>query len=309
VLDYHVHLWPHAERADSAQFELERLAAYSQRASKAGVSEIALTEHLFRFAGARAMLGDFWADEPDEGLRGAMEAYWDHHATADLDDYVSAVLAAKQAGLPVLLGLEVDYYPGRMDEVAAFLAGYPFDVLLGSVHWIGTWMFDIPGDPVQMAQWDKQGTEQAWRAYTEALEELAATRTCDVLAHPDLVKILGRRPPPALLEECEERMAAAAAGSRMSAEISSVGWARPVNEQYPSATLLARFRRRGVTVTTASDSHGPRRVAARTADLFEVASAAGYTSLRAFRAREGSEVPLLPPLPIPEDSAEAEIAT
>jgi histidinol-phosphatase (PHP family) len=149
-----------------------------------------------------------------------------------------------------------------------------------------------------MAQWDTQGTERAWRGYTEALEELAATGTCDVLAHPDLVKILGRRPPPALLEECEERMAAAAAASAMSAEISSIGWNKPVAEQYPSATLLGKFRERGVTVTTASDSHGPGRVAARTADLFQVANAAGYSSLRAFKARKGSDVPLLRPAPI-----------
>ena len=31
-----------------------------------------------------------------------------------------------------------------MDDVAALLAGYPFDVLLGSVHWLGAFMFDDP---------------------------------------------------------------------------------------------------------------------------------------------------------------------
>ena len=30
-----------------------------------------------------------------------------------------------------------------MDEVAGLLAGYPFDVLLGSVHWLGAWRFDV----------------------------------------------------------------------------------------------------------------------------------------------------------------------
>jgi hypothetical protein len=28
-------------------------------------------------------------------------------------------------------------FPGRMEQVATVLAGYPFDALLGSVHWIG----------------------------------------------------------------------------------------------------------------------------------------------------------------------------
>ena len=65
-----------------------------------------------------------------------------------------------------------------MDEVAALLAGYPFDVLLGSVHWIGNFMFDVLEDPEPMAEWDRRGTEATWRAYTDALVELSETATC-----------------------------------------------------------------------------------------------------------------------------------
>ena len=54
-----------------------------------------------------------------------MAEYWDFHATADLDAYVRCAQEAKDAGLPVVIGLEVDYYPGRMDEVAGLLAGLP----------------------------------------------------------------------------------------------------------------------------------------------------------------------------------------
>jgi len=54
-----------------------------------------------------------------------MAAYWDHHARVDLDDYVEVVEAVKAAGLPVVLGLEVDYYQDRMEDVADLLAGYP----------------------------------------------------------------------------------------------------------------------------------------------------------------------------------------
>ena len=79
------------------------------------MTEIALTEHLFRFRQADALLGGFWKDEPDAALRESMAAYWHDHAHADLDAYVTCVLDAKAAGLPVVLGLEVDYYRGRMD--------------------------------------------------------------------------------------------------------------------------------------------------------------------------------------------------
>ena len=137
-----------------------------------------------------------------------MENYWDEHARADLDAYVECVLAAKDAGLPVVLGLEVDYYRGRMDDVATLLAGYPFDVLLGSVHWIGTWRFDDVGDAVSMAQWSTRDVDAAWSDYVTAIEELAATSACDVLAHPDLVKVAGHRP--VAPEECWDRLVEAA---------------------------------------------------------------------------------------------------
>lgn len=298
LLDYHVHLWPHAERAAAGEYRLERLARYCERATAAGVEEIALTEHLFRFRAGRAAVGQFYDDEPDPVLRENMSGYFDHHATADLDEYVEAALAAKRAGLPVVLGLEVDYYAGRMDAVSRLLAGYPFDVLLGSVHWIGTWMFDDIGNEVAEREWRRRGAEQAWRGYTEALEELAATHACDVLAHPDLVKVTGRRPSQGLLGECHDRMAEAAASSGMAAEISSAGWRKPVAEAYPAKDLLARFRARGVPVTTASDSHGPCDVAQRADDLARLATGAGYTTLRAFRAREGRDVPVLAGMPL-----------
>ncbi len=295
MLDYHVHLWPHAERADPAESRLERLAGYCEAAGAQGVRQIALTEHLFRFRAARAWVGDFWAREENASLRGHLHAYFDHHATADLDDYVEAVLAAKAAGLPVLLGLEVDYYPGQMDVVARRLAGYPFDVLLGSVHWLGTWLFDELEDEVSMGEWGRRGVEGTWSAYTEALCELAETKTVDVLAHPDLVKVAGHRPDAALVAQCHERIAQAAASCGLVAEISSAGWRKPAAEAYPAPELLKRFFAHGVPVTTASDSHGPTDVAARAPDLVELAVGAGYRELQGFASRQRHPVALVAP--------------
>ena len=134
-----------------------------------------MTEHLFRFRQADALLGGFWDDERvPPALAESMAEYWKFHATADLDAYVACAQEAKEAGLPVVIGLEVDYYEGRMDAVADLLAGYPFDVLLGSVHWVGGWRFDDLDDPVSMAEWSARQVDACWDAYTEALEELAA---------------------------------------------------------------------------------------------------------------------------------------
>jgi histidinol-phosphatase (PHP family) len=288
VLDYHLHLWPHGQRDSTPT--LDEVAAYCERAVAAGVTEIALTEHLFRFAQADALLRDFWADEPDAELAASMARYWDDHAHADLDAYVRCVLDAKAAGLPVVLGLEVDYYRGRMADVAALVAGYPFDVLLGSVHWLGTWRFDDTSDETSMAQWSLRSVEAAWDEYATAIEELAASGVCDVLAHPDLIKVTGRHP--AAPEDCWERIAEAAAASGMAAEVSSAGWRKPVGEAYPAKPLLARFAALGVPFTTASDAHRLSHVADRVGDLVGLLDEAGIETLRAYRRRQPTDVPV-----------------
>lgn len=295
MLDYHLHLWPHGAEAHGPT--LEQLSAYCTRAAAAGVTEIAVTEHLFRFVQADHLLGGFWEGEPDPALKASMARYWGEHAHADLDAYVECAVAAKESGLPVVVGLEVDYYPGRMDEVAALLSGYPFDVLLGSVHWLGTWRFDDLADEVSMAQWSTRSVDEAWDRYTTAIEELAASGACDVLAHPDLVKVTGRRP--AAPEECWDRLAEAAAASGMAAEVSSAGWRKPVAAAYPDPGLLGRFVARGVPFTTASDAHRLSEVAQRSADLRAMLAGAGIDTLRAYRSRAPRDVPLGAQVPAP----------
>jgi histidinol-phosphatase (PHP family) len=267
---------------------LDQVAAYCAQATAVGVTEIALTEHLFRFGQADRLLRGFWQDEPDAALRASMAGYWDDHAHADLDTYVECVLAAKDAGLPVVLGLEVDYYRGRMDDVASLLAGYPFDVLLGSVHWIGTWRFDDLDDPVSMDAWTVRAVDDAWSDYVTAMEELAASGTCDVLAHPDLVKVTGRRPDTP--DECWDRLVEAAVSSGMAAELSSAGWRKPAAEPYPAGPLLERFVRHGVPLTTASDAHRLADVAYRSQELADMLTALDVSRLRAFRGRQPHDV-------------------
>jgi histidinol-phosphatase (PHP family) len=288
MLDYHLHLWPHGERA--RQPTLDQLAAYCEAAQAQGIEEIALTEHLFRFVQADAPLRGQW--DLDRGphatpaLRQQAAAYWEEHNQADLDAYVEAALEAKRAGLPVVLGLEVDFYEGRMDRVADLLAGYPFDVLLGSIHWLGAWLFDIIESSVAQAEWARRGVDAAWEEYTRALEELSASGAVDVLAHPDLCKVAGHRPAdPGLVDELHDRMAEAAAAAGLAAEVSSAGWRKPCDEAYPAPSLLRKFHDRGVPVTTASDAHTLEQVAYRAADLRPLLEAAGYTELVAFAAR------------------------
>src|SRR5207253_2753121 len=82
------------------------------------------------------------------------------------------------------------------EKLADLLAPYPWDYLLGSVHWLDGHAVDQePGI------WAETTVEDAWRRYFGALGELAATGLVDVLSHPDLVKIFRHRPEPAVAAE------------------------------------------------------------------------------------------------------------
>ena len=145
------------------------------------------------------------------------------------------------------------------------LAQYPFDVLIGSVHWLGTWQFDDIHNDVQMVEWTTRDVDDCWRLYAESLGELAECAAVDVLAHPDLIKVAGFQP--ASRDEFWEHMADAAARADISVECSSAGWFKPVNEAYPAPGFLDRLVSKGVTFTTASDAHHRERVSTRVGEL------------------------------------------
>src|SRR5436190_766103 len=247
------------------QATIEQLAEYCDHAARHGVTELAITEHSSRFIQINDLVAGWWDDDPNPQRREEMSSCWADELGVDLDQYVETAWAAEAAGLPVRIGMEVDFYPGRMDAVATLLAGYPFDVLLGSVHWIGAWLFDAVDWAAAQQEWVSRGVDGVWDQYTSAVEELAATGAVDVLAHPDLAKVAGHRPPAP--EEFYDRIAQTAASCGLAAELNSAGWRKPCAEAYPAPSLLGRFHTRGVPITTASDGHHTADVAWRIDDL------------------------------------------
>lgn len=291
MLDYHLHLWPHSE--SSVWYQLDQIAEYCAYAQAHGVSELALTEHSNRFRDFRAVVGDFWTRSSHEPTSAAMASYFDFHARNSLEQYVNLAQLAKDSGLPVRIGLEVDYCRDQMDDVSALLAQYPFDVLIGSVHWLGTWQFDDIDEPVAMHEWTTRDVETCWREYAVALDELASSHAVDVLAHPDLIKVAGFFP--ATPDEFWDAMTDSAIRANVSVECSSAGWKKPAAEQYPALGFLDRLVAAGATFTTASDAHSLDRVAERASDLATMLETRGVHELAAYDGRHRHVVPLRTP--------------
>ncbi|HEY1222778.1 MAG TPA: histidinol-phosphatase [Acidimicrobiales bacterium] len=288
MIDYHLHLWPHS--ASSVSYQIDQIAAYCEEAATHGVTELALTEHTHRFVDVASLVGPFWMKFGHEPTSPAIAEYFAWHARNSLEDYVNLAVAAKEEGLPVKVGLEVDYYRGQMDEVSDLLAQYPFDVLIGSVHWIDTWQFDDYENPVHRHQWDVRDVDRAWNDYTERMGELAGTNAVDVLAHPDLIKVAGfiSSDP----SQFWEQVSSAAKDADVSIECSSAGWIKPVAEQYPAQGFLDLLVNKGLTFTTASDAHRLERVGERADDLAALLEARGVHELATYTKRQRSMVAL-----------------
>jgi histidinol-phosphatase (PHP family) len=256
IVDYHMHLRDPTERVVHSVEAVER---FVETAAARGVDEIGFTEHVYYFRQTLPV----WTLE-----------YQTERCVYDLGAYVDAILEAKRQGLPVKLGLEVDYVGGRQDELAALLEPYPWDFLLGSVHWIdGLAVDQEPG------LWGVATVEEVWRRYFVALVELAESGHIDVLAHPDLVKIFGRRPArtdyPAL--------------SGVALEISTNGLHKPVGELYPDLRFLEST---ALPITLASDAHVPQNVGRDLDRAVELARAAGYGTVTVFDSRRPRQEPL-----------------
>ena len=108
-------------------YRLDQIAAYCDEAAKHGVTELALTEHSNRFVEVMSIVGPFWERTGHEPTSRELADYFAFTTRNSLDDYVALAQLAKDEGLPVKIGLEVDYVRDQMDEqsvrIAAVYAG------------------------------------------------------------------------------------------------------------------------------------------------------------------------------------------
>jgi len=289
--DYHVHLHPHGpytgEGPKPDEYPIEHIEAYFEAAKARGVHEVGFTEHFCRFLEGEKILGHWWESDRDD-LSDFTKKDMEIERVLSLDLYVEAVLDMKARGLPVKLGIEVDYFPETAEASAEFLEPYPFDFMLGSTHWLGGWNV---GHPDQAYEMEIRGERQAFEDYFEVETQLAASGLFDVLAHADVIKKFGtvlESPPLDLYDE----LASAAAKSGVAAEVSTAGLHKPIKEMYPSRALLERFFEHGVPITIASDAHAPLECGRDYDTAVRFARSVGYTERIEFSQRVRTMVPL-----------------
>lgn len=260
--DYHTHtaLCKHAEGQPS-----DYLAA----ARRKGLREIAITDH-------GPTPHDYDTEHRMEMNQFGIYRNWVNIARIE-DDCM------------VLFGVEADYFEGCKPFMESWLSENPFDVVLGSVHYLGSSDMDDPDD---FSLWESADVNAVWRRYFELVGELADTKLYDVVTHFDLPKRGGDRPRdrdlPDLVLPALDRVARAG----MAIEINTSGLRHPVAEMYPAPQILAWAREREIDITFGSDAHAPENVAFCFDQAVQLAREAGYTHSVRFRRRRRRKAPI-----------------
>jgi histidinol-phosphatase (PHP family) len=273
LTDYHVHLRPDDLGASAADYFTEaNVERYLEAARDAGIEELGVSEHIYRFAPAL----EIWR-----------HPFWEENATDDLADYCEFVRTT-----PLRLGIEADFFAGAEDRIATLLGAHPFDYVVGSVHFLGDrGAVDHDGYDV----WEGSGDpDDVWSRYFNTVAEAARSGLFDILAHPDLVKVWGAgRPQPRRdVRFHYEPLVEAVAETGVAVEVSTAGLRKPTGELYPSAALAEMLVDASAAFSLSSDAHEPGHVGWEYPATVKTMRGWGIKEVAVFESRERRMEPL-----------------
>jgi histidinol-phosphatase (PHP family) len=186
------------------------------------------------------------------------------------------------------MGIEMDYFPGQMDEIWEAAEPYSFDYVYGSVHYLDGWDF---GDSRDLSRYKGVDRDRMYRQYFELFCRAVEEGGFDVMAHPDLVKKHGVTTD-IPLRPMYEAAADALARADVAIEVNSSGLRQQTVELYPALDFLSVCASRGVAVTLGSDAHSPGQVGMDFDLSLKHLRRAGVSEIASFAGRKRTMLPL-----------------
>ncbi|MFW9797720.1 MAG: histidinol-phosphatase HisJ family protein [Candidatus Thorarchaeota archaeon] len=279
MFDYHVH----PNYSIDAEGEVEE---FCDAAIKSGLKELAFTTHLDT---------DRIAEDCYVNVKGTIV---DIASSVWLEDYEATIRDAgdrfRSQGLKVLLGVEVDCFPGVLEALPERFFSTDFDVIIGSVHLIDHIAISANGRAEEAFR--KYSMDELGEKYFSVLVDSVEFGIFDVLAHIDLYRRYGEmfygnaihdlwKPH---LEDLADRMLAKGVGF----EINTSPLRRGMNQSMPEDSIVHALRKEGIqTVTVGSDAHTPSEVGTGINVALDVIRKAGFDGPSAYAKRKSSIVP------------------
>ena len=240
MFDYHLHS---AVSYDGRGIPEEMIAA----ARSAGLKEICFTEHL-----------DYLHCVPRTQTTYTLEAYRNAHPPRHIP------------GLCIRHGVEVGLTPWNHQEIQQDVAAYPYDFVLGSVHFIDD------EDPYLPPYWvDRDPLESERQYFEEMLTCVELHDHFDVLGHLTYISKCKAHPCPRIIplatyRDCIAQIMTVLISKGKGIEVNTSGMDR-CGDYLPGMEYLKLFKDLGgEIVTVGSDAHAPDRVGQYTSQACEI---------------------------------------
>lgn len=203
--------------------------------------------------------------------------------------YVAEVLAEKEryrGRMDVLLALEMDYMPAENAFARESVAAYPYEYVIGSVHYQGFWGFDFSA--ADWANLSEPTRIETFGRYYRDQKCMAETGMFQIAGHPDLIKLFCKESFHAWIKtpdarECVREALAAMKDNAMAMEVSSAAVRKGLGEPYPCPAVMRVACEMELPVAFGSDTHSVADIAFGLEDLAEYARSFGYTEHVFFR--------------------------
>ncbi|GAB2535784.1 histidinol phosphate phosphatase domain-containing protein [Gracilibacillus alcaliphilus] len=249
------------QRMEKTEYSEWWLDFYLERAKQRDLKVVGIVDHLYRFTETRDYFEQY-IDVESEEIGVAQQHWLDCVMTHSLPEFVDFIEGQKEKwnahGIELKLGIEADYFVGGEAQLQALLQPYPFDYVIGSVHFYDGWGFDNPGLQSKFQAYDLL---DLYKNHFETVKKAAASGLFDIIAHLDNLKVFNHRPDEALLSDIYLAVAQALKEANVATEINPGLYYRyPVQEMCPSDAFLDILAAEGVVFTTSSDSHFPHDI-------------------------------------------------
>lgn len=271
LIDYHTH----HERCGHAVGTLED---YIRRGIEIGLSQLGVSDHM------PLLHVDPAAYYPEMAM--PME---------ELPRYVEEAFRLKdkyRGQIDVRVGLEGDYIEGWEEQIERIVTGYPWDYVIGSVHFLGEW--DV-SDFRQVHNWEEKDVFAVYTQYYDAVTKAAQTGLYDFLGHLDVIKRFGHKPGPELEQETialERRALSAVKEAGIAIELNASGLSKPCAEMFPSERILQAAIEMGIPLTVGSDAHDPQKLSEHLDQARTLLYKLGVRELATFEDRKRTMIPL-----------------
>lgn len=269
LADYHIH----SKYSFDGSEELETIC---DQALARGLSEIAITDHMDIFT--KLPYGQMIDFDVPGGKLFQMDVAGLYRSLASVRDRYDGRLKVK-------LGAELGQPQVNPSEAAAFLADYPLDFVIGSIH-------NMENDlDIYYYDFSHMGVGEMYNHYIDWLIELAEKGDFDVMGHLTyplryMYERLQLSLEPMQYEEKFRHLFKCLIEKGRGIELNISGMYRPMKETMPPLSLLKLYRScGGEIITIGSDAHRAEHVGLYQKEARELLRQAGFEYMTTFTQR------------------------